>query len=128
MSERKSSRRIIFAGEREIQLKCPICGCEAFYDRKTLLNTAGMTYLGLDWANDEATNYVCRDCSYIFWFENPREKIDKVEKSRDVLKEFENDYADLSEKRLRKIVDSDHYNDTARQAARNVLAKRRTEL
>lgn len=125
MDERKSSIRIICAGGREIQLKCPICGCEEFYDRKTLLNTAGMTYLGLDWANDEATNYVCRDCSYIFWFENAREKL---ETPRDPLKELEADYTALSEKRLRKIIDSDNYNDTAKKAARNVLAKRRTEI
>ncbi|SCJ96697.1 Uncharacterised protein [uncultured Eubacterium sp.] len=125
MDERKSSIRIICAGGREIQLKCPICGCEEFYDRKTLLNTAGMTYLGLDWANDEATNYVCRDCSYIFWFENAREKL---EKPRDPLKELEADYTALSEKRLRKIIDSDNYNDTAKKAARNVLSKRRHEI
>lgn len=125
MDERKSSIRIIYAGGREIQLKCPICGCEEFYDRKTLLNTAGMTYLGLDWANDEATNYVCRDCSYIFWFENAREKL---EKPRDPLKELEADYTALSEKRLRKIIDSDNYNDTAKKAARNVLSKRRHEI
>lgn len=125
MDERKSSIRIICAGGREIQLKCPICGCEEFYDRKTLLNTAGMTYLGLDWANDEATNYVCRDCSYIFWFENAREKL---ETPRDPLKELEADYTALSEKRLRKIIDSDNYNDTAKKAARNVLSKRRHEI
>lgn len=124
MDERKSSIRIIYAGGREIQLKCPICGCEEFYDRKTLLNTAGMTYLGLDWANDEATNYVCRDCSYIFWFENAREKLEP----RDPLKELEADYTALSEKRLRKIIDSDNYNDTAKKAARNVLSKRRHEI
>lgn len=125
MDERKSSIRIICAGGREIQLKCPICGCEEFYDRKTLLNTAGMTYLGLDWANDEATNYVCRDCSYIFWFENAREKL---ETPRDPLKELEADYTALSEKLLRKIIDSDNYNDTAKKAARNVLSKRRHEI
>lgn len=125
MDERKSSIRIICAGGREIQLKCPICGCEEFYDRKTLLNTAGMTYLGLDWANDEATNYVCRDCSYIFWFENAREKL---ETPRDPLKKLEADYTALSEKRLRKIIDSDNYNDTAKKAARNVLSKRRHEI
>ena len=56
MKEKNFSKRIIYAGDREMQLRCPICGCEEFYDRKSLLNTAGMTYLGLDWANDEATN------------------------------------------------------------------------
>lgn len=128
MKEKNFSKRIICVGEQEIQLKCPICGCEEFYDRATLLNTAGMTYLGLDWANDEATNYVCRDCSYIFWFESPREKLENPEEKRDPLKELEADFTDMSEKRLRKIIESDKYNDTAKKAARNVLAKRRTEI
>lgn len=46
MKEKIFSKRIIYVGEQEIQLKCPVCGCEEFYDRATLLNTAGMTYLG----------------------------------------------------------------------------------
>jgi len=34
----------------------------------TLMNTKGATFLGVEWANKEATNYVCEQCGYIFWF------------------------------------------------------------
>jgi hypothetical protein len=47
---------------------CPVCGHDKFWTRKTLLNTRGMTWMGLDWANAEATNFVCAKCSHILWF------------------------------------------------------------
>lgn len=50
------------------ELVCPVCGCKSFWQRETQLNTSGMTFLGLDWANISAQNYVCNDCGYMFWF------------------------------------------------------------
>lgn len=50
------------------QLVCPICGGETFWERETLMNTAGATFLGFEWANKAATNYVCNDCGYVYWF------------------------------------------------------------
>ncbi|KAF0193501.1 MAG: hypothetical protein FD169_2468 [Bacillota bacterium] len=51
-----------------IDLVCPVCGGKDFYQRQTLLNTAGATFLGFDWANANADNYVCSHCFYMFWF------------------------------------------------------------
>ena len=50
------------------KLVCPVCGGESFLYRQTLLNTTGMTFLKLDWANANADNYYCANCGYIFWF------------------------------------------------------------
>ncbi|UCF63128.1 MAG: hypothetical protein JSW33_11205 [bacterium] len=69
--DEKDSLKIEEAAERIIQghaLKCPVCGNKQFWKRKTLMNTPGMTFLGLDWANREAENYVCDGCGYILWF------------------------------------------------------------
>jgi len=49
-------------------LVCPVCGGKKFWERETLLNTAGATFLGFDWANRNAKNYVCGNCHYMFWF------------------------------------------------------------
>ncbi len=49
-------------------LTCPICAGEEFWMRKTLMNTTGATFVGLDWANREAQNYICDNCGYILWF------------------------------------------------------------
>jgi uncharacterized protein (DUF983 family) len=49
-------------------LKCPVCGYGKFWTRRTLMNTPGMTFLGVEWANKQADNYVCNRCSHILWF------------------------------------------------------------
>jgi len=49
-------------------LKCPICGYDRFWTRRTLMNTPGMTFLGVEWANKQAENYVCNRCGHILWF------------------------------------------------------------
>ncbi|WP_026478920.1 hypothetical protein [Alkaliphilus transvaalensis] len=50
------------------ELICPVCKHDEFWTRETLMNTAGATFLGFDWANKAATNYVCDECGYVYWF------------------------------------------------------------
>lgn len=49
-------------------LACPICGHTRFHERNSLLNTRAATFFKVDWANKQATNYICAQCGYIFWF------------------------------------------------------------
>ncbi|TSA27226.1 MAG: hypothetical protein D4R67_06465 [Bacteroidetes bacterium] len=49
-------------------LECPICNHKRFYTRRTLMNTPAMTFFGIEWANKEATNYICEHCGYVMWF------------------------------------------------------------
>jgi len=51
-----------------VKLVCPICKNDKFWDRATLMNTAGMTFLGIEYFNEEAVNHICSKCGYIFWF------------------------------------------------------------
>lgn len=51
-------------------LECPICGHSEFWTRKTLMNTPGLTFLNLEWANKSATNFVCNSCGHVLWFMN----------------------------------------------------------
>jgi predicted RNA-binding Zn-ribbon protein involved in translation (DUF1610 family) len=53
-------------------LVCAHCKNDTFYHRSWLLNTAGMTFLNLDWLNQSATNYICSNCGKIEWFTTPR--------------------------------------------------------
>ncbi|OQX81630.1 MAG: hypothetical protein B6D64_01720 [Bacteroidetes bacterium 4484_276] len=51
-----------------IKLECLICKGNMFWERTTLMNTPGMSFLGLDWANRNAINYVCDSCGHVHWF------------------------------------------------------------
>ena len=50
------------------QVACPHCGSTHFNKRKALLNTAGLTFLQLDWANASASVLVCESCGRLEWF------------------------------------------------------------
>jgi hypothetical protein len=49
-------------------LKCPVCGNEGYQERASLLNSRGGEFFGLAWAEDNATNFVCAKCGYVYWF------------------------------------------------------------
>lgn len=50
------------------KITCPHCALDLFNEGSSQLNTAGMTFLGLDWANKSATTLVCKNCGHILWF------------------------------------------------------------
>lgn len=65
MPKKPESKRVEI---NRIKLKCPVCQHDKFWERKTLMNTKGMTFFKLDWANKEAQNYICDNCGHVLWF------------------------------------------------------------
>jgi hypothetical protein len=59
------SKTIDLGGE---PMKCLVCGNDHFWQRDAQLNTEGLTFLGLDWANASAVCCVCDGCGFIHWF------------------------------------------------------------
>ncbi|MFG2076864.1 hypothetical protein SAMN05421874_111120 [Nonomuraea maritima] len=51
-----------------VMLLCDTCDNDVFEVHTWKLQTTGMTFLGLDWANRDATCYVCTACRRIHWF------------------------------------------------------------
>jgi hypothetical protein len=50
---------------------CPHCGNDTFFLKPDiLLNTRGLAFLELDWANKSASALICGNCSRIEWFFN----------------------------------------------------------
>lgn len=47
---------------------CLICGAEQFWDRAVQLNTSGLEFLGVEWANASATGLICTECGYVHEF------------------------------------------------------------
>lgn len=59
----------------DIQVFCVHCKHPAFIHERKLLNTAGMTFLKLDFANKEADVLICDRCGYIHWFGKPVKRL-----------------------------------------------------
>lgn len=53
-----------------VQVTCSHCGGTEFERSDALLDTAGTSFIGLDWANHSATVLICRNCGHIEWFYN----------------------------------------------------------
>lgn len=51
-----------------LPVTCAHCGGEEFDERSAQLNTAGATFLNLDWANSSARVLVCQSCGHLEWF------------------------------------------------------------
>lgn len=54
---------------------CPHCKNSEFEEGSAQLNTAGLTFLGLDWLNKSATVLVCTNCGLIQWFGKAPDKM-----------------------------------------------------
>ncbi len=48
-----------------IKLVCPHCHSDGFFEGRRLMNTAGMTFFGLDWAEKEVTILTCGRCGLV---------------------------------------------------------------
>ena len=51
-----------------IKLRCKHCDGAEFLRSKVLLNTRGMTFVGLDWLNPSADVHICSTCGFLHWF------------------------------------------------------------
>ena len=50
------------------KLACPVCAQTRFDERQTVLNSRLTEFFGVAWADKKATNYICSQCGYIYWF------------------------------------------------------------
>ena len=58
----------IKVSRRGKDLGCSHCSGNTFFERSALLNTRGMTWLGLDWLNEGAEVFSCATCGHLEWF------------------------------------------------------------
>ena len=57
------------------RITCKYCGNDIFELSRVQLNTAGMTFLDLDWANKSAYVLACSECGHLEWFTKKPEEI-----------------------------------------------------
>jgi predicted nucleic-acid-binding Zn-ribbon protein len=74
-----STSAVHFTNTYQIQgrsIVCLQCGHDQFDQGSALLNTPGMTFFGLDWANRTATILCCKQCGRIEWFLRQPEEVE----------------------------------------------------
>ena len=65
MGASPEGERYVVAGRGVL---CGHCAHDRFVEGRAQLNTAGMTFLNLDWANRAAATLTCTGCGRIEWF------------------------------------------------------------
>jgi hypothetical protein len=53
----------------DVALRCLVCGGGEFAGGSAKLNTSGMEFLDLGWANRSASTFTCDRCGFIHYFE-----------------------------------------------------------
>ena len=65
MMNKENSEKIYI---NNVKLKCKHCDHDRFYSGQYLLNTVGLTLLGIDWLNRTADVFICSQCGFLHWF------------------------------------------------------------
>ena len=63
------AREIQIAGS---QLRCQVCDYTRFFRREAALSTGASNVFGQDWANSQASCFICEQCGYVHWFVRAR--------------------------------------------------------
>ncbi|GGS56343.1 hypothetical protein AB0E75_11440 [Streptomyces griseoviridis] len=64
------AKKPVRAAVGDIWITCQVCGSERFRDRSVLLNSSGMEFMKMAWANESATGLICWQCGYVHLFAN----------------------------------------------------------
>lgn len=108
---------------------CRRCGEELKLHRKGYVDIRPGTFTPVDeWVYLEL--YFCPNCRYAEWAMpiTPIEQFEAEQKAKEEMtsvEKFEYTFRDYNDKELQKIVDSRGYVDDAKQAAQNLLHKRK---
>jgi hypothetical protein len=62
------SPSLVTLGPQRVPLHRLVCRGQVFTDREIKLNTSGMEFLGMEWANRSGTALICDRCSFVHTF------------------------------------------------------------
>ncbi|WP_374985416.1 hypothetical protein [Streptomyces fradiae] len=63
-------------GDRAV--RCLVCGGDTFREREVKLNSTGMEFFDLAWANESARGLICWSCGYVHLFVNDDLKLHRA--------------------------------------------------
>ncbi|MDI3402404.1 hypothetical protein [Streptomyces cavernicola] len=60
--------KTVRAALNDVWFTCRVCEGDLFRRREVLLNSSGMEFMKLAWANESATGLICLSCGYVHLF------------------------------------------------------------
>ncbi|MEU7028385.1 hypothetical protein AB0A60_17040 [Streptomyces sp. NPDC046275] len=60
----------VYAQLGEEPIRCLVCRNDTFREREVKLNSTGMEFFNLAWANESATGLICWSCGHVHLFVN----------------------------------------------------------
>ena len=73
------ARKPVKAAVNGIWITCQICKSDLFRERNVKLNSSGMEFMSLAWADETATGLICWACGYVHLFANKNIQLYKAE-------------------------------------------------
>ncbi|SDL02546.1 hypothetical protein SAMN05421806_116127 [Streptomyces indicus] len=70
----------VHAALNDTWISCQFCDGDRFRERSVKLNSGGMEFLNLAWADESATGLICWDCGYVHLFANRKIKLYRVDR------------------------------------------------
>ncbi|CAM5260602.1 MULTISPECIES: hypothetical protein [Streptomyces] len=64
------ARKPVRAAVGDVWITCQICRGELFRERGVMLNSVGMEFMKMAWADETATGLICWHCGYVHLFAN----------------------------------------------------------
>jgi hypothetical protein len=74
------ARKPVRAAIGDAWITCQVCRGELFRERGVKLNSSGMEFMNLAWADETATGLICWQCGYVHLFVNRDIQLYKAEK------------------------------------------------
>ncbi|MCX5280795.1 hypothetical protein [Streptomyces sp. NBC_00198] len=74
------AKKPVRAALGDVWLNCQVCKGDLFRERDVLLNSTGMEFMKLAWADESATGLICWRCGYVHLFVNRDIKLHRADK------------------------------------------------
>ncbi|MGW1030327.1 hypothetical protein ACWD4J_42940 [Streptomyces sp. NPDC002577] len=74
------ARKPVRAAIGELWISCQVCRGDQFRERGVKLNSFGLEFMKVAWADEEATGLICWTCGYVHLFVNKNIQLYRTDK------------------------------------------------
>ncbi|OAH09856.1 MULTISPECIES: hypothetical protein [Streptomyces] len=74
------ARKPVRAAIGDVWITCQVCDSDLFRERGVMLNSVGLEFLKMAWADETARGLICWRCGYVHLFVNKHIKLYRADK------------------------------------------------